>query len=367
MEHAKSSPELSENHRRGVATTLTLLDELLCRVEEWAEGHERHGALYHERNDLNAAQRKQLLKKAGYLRSRLQDAQRDMGLTGVARGTIKHIRIAQHVGWPLDPERGAMHYLPGNAGSKHLGFHSWSPVRVLGTVPVEADGSAHFTVPADKAIYFQALDADHVEVLRMRSMVSLKAGETRGCRGCHESQAKAPALMPSAPLALQRPADVPKPPTWGADRLLGYEWLVQPILDKHCVRCHDSEKPDGGIDLSKTRAADGLLQSYRTLFGVLPGGRKPGRRLVSVSNRFDGADVTRPKQFGSHLSPFITALRDALHRKEVKLSPADWLSLVTWVDANAPYYDAFVNKRPPGGGPPRRDVPPRPLPPVATR
>ena len=280
------------------------------------------------------------------------------GLPGVPRGAIKHIRIAQHVGWPLDPTRGAMHYIPGNAGSTHLGFQSWSPVRVLGTVPVEADGSAHFTVPADKAIYFQALDRDHMEVRRMRSMVSFKAGETRGCRGCHESQAKAPAPTPHAPVALQRPADVPKPPPWGAERLLGYEWLVQPILDRHCVRCHSSEKPDGGIDLSRTRAADGLLQSYRTLFGVVPGKPKPGRRLVAVANRFDGADVTRPKQFGSHRSPFITALRDALHRKEVKLSDADWLSLVTWVDANAPYYDAFVNKRPPGGGPPRRDVVP---------
>jgi len=303
------------------------------------------------------------------------------GMQGVERGTVRYLRIAQHVGWPLDPKRGAMHYIPGNAGGRHLGFHSWSPVRVLGEVPVEADGSAHFTVPADRAVYFQALDARHMEVLRMRSMVSLAPGEVRGCRGCHESQAKAPAHTPQAPLALRRAPDAPKPPPWGADRLLGYEWLVQPILDKHCVRCHGQEKPDppsrgrrspatagevgGSLDLSKTRAVDGLLQSYRTLFGVLPGKKKVGRRLVSVSNRFDGAGVTRPRQFGTHKSPLIAALGDAVHKKEVTLSEAEWLALVTWVDANAPYYDAFVNKRPADGGLPRRDVPARPLPPIA--
>lgn len=91
MEQAKSSPELSGNHRRGVATTLGLLDELLCRVEECAEARERHGALYHERNNLNAAQRKELLKKAAHLRSSLQDAQRDVGLAGVTQDAASDV------------------------------------------------------------------------------------------------------------------------------------------------------------------------------------------------------------------------------------------------------------------------------------
>ncbi|MFW6161377.1 MAG: hypothetical protein ACODAJ_01330 [Planctomycetota bacterium] len=290
------------------------------------------------------------------------------GVQGVERGTIKFIRVAQHVGWPLDPERGAMHYIPGNAGSRHLGFQSWSPVRVLGEVAVEADGSAHFTVPADTALYFQALDERHMEVLRMRSMVSLAPGERRGCRGCHQSQAGAPAQTPRAPLALRRPPSAPEAPPWGREKLLGYEWLVQPILDEHCVRCHGAEKPDGGIDLSATRAADGLVQSYRTLLGLQPGQKKPGRRLVAVANRFSNVDVTRPRQFGSRRSPFITVLlSDPLHKKEVHLKEDDWYALVTWVDANAPYYDAFVNKRPAAGGPPQRTVPARPLPTVADR
>jgi len=195
----------------------------------------------------------------------------------------------------------------------------------------------------------------------MRSMVSLKAGEARGCRGCHESQARAPATVAAAaPLALRHPPRAPTPPAWGSGKLLGYEWLVQPVLDRHCTRCHGRDKPDGGLDLSPTRAAGGLLQSYRSLFGYTPGRTKPGRRLVSVSNRFSNADVSRPMQFGSHKSPFVTVLlSDPLHKKEVKLTRAEWLALVTWVDANAPYHDAFVNKRPADGGKPGRDVVPR--------
>lgn len=279
----------------------------------------------------------------------------------VARGTVRFIRIAQRVPWPFDPQRGQQDYIPGDAGARRIDFQDWAPVRVIGTVPVERDGSAHFTVPADTALYFQALDERQMEIARMRSFVSLKAGEVRGCRGCHESQAKAPAGTGRLALAVQGPPRTPAPPPWGAERLLGYEWLVQPVLDRHCTSCHGPEKPDGEIDLSSTRASDGLMQSYRTAFGVLPGQSKAtGKPLVACSDRFDHADVTRPRQFGSHQSRLVRVLLDdPLHRDKVKLNAEEWTSLVTWVDANAPYHDAFLNKRPAAGGPPQRDIRPQ--------
>ena len=269
------------------------------------------------------------------------------GMAGVPRGTVKYIRVAQHVGWPFSQDHGQMDYITGVAGQKKPDFQSWSPVRVIGDVPVAADGSVCFKVPADTAVYFQALDKNQMEVYRMRSMVSFKQGEVRGCRGCHESQAKSPIALGSIPVGLRRPAELPTPPAWGADRLLGYEWLVQPILDRHCVGCHGQEKPDGNLDFTSTRADDGLMQSYRTMFGLTPGSTTRGRLLVSCSDRFSNADVTRPMQFGSHKSPLIRVLLDdQLHRDEVHLDAASWLSLVTWVDANAPYHDRFLNKRP---------------------
>ncbi len=278
------------------------------------------------------------------------------GLEGVPRGEVKYLRISQRIGWPLDDEVGAMRWIPGNAWERKFGFWAWAPVRVIGEVPVEADGSAHFQVPADAAVYFQTLDERHMELRRMRSHISFQPGEARGCLGCHETKAKSPAAQWGTPSAMAREPDRPTPPPWGAERLLGYEWLIQPILDRHCVRCHGRDEPEGGVDLSGAVAHDGFYQSFRTLFGKAPGGGKESPLFVSVSNRFDGAAVTQPGQFGSHKSRLIDAILDDLHRKEVRLDDDEWLALVTWIDANAPYYDTFFNRRPPDGGEPRRNV-----------
>ena len=277
-------------------------------------------------------------------------------LDGIERGKAKYLRISQRVGWPLDGKIGAMRYIPGNAWERRFGFWAWAPPRVIGTVPIEEDGSAHFHVPVDEAVYFQLLDENHLELRRMRSHITFQPGEIRGCVGCHESQPTTPSTIGHLPLALGRPPQVPEPPPWGGGRLLGYEWLVQPIFDRQCVPCHEAHGAGGEIDLTATPTDDGFFQSYRTIFGQR-GGERTGPTLVSLSNRFSGSGVTRPKEFGSHRSPLIRVLLDdPLHRDEVVLSDAEWLALVTWVDANAPYHDTFYNRRPADGGPPRREI-----------
>ena len=279
------------------------------------------------------------------------------GMEGVRQGTVKFIRISQRVGWPLDDKIGAMRYIPGNAWERRFGFWAWAPVRVIGTVPVEPDGSAHFSVPADTAVYFQALDERQMEVRRMRSHISFQAGEVRSCLGCHEARPKTPAADWSLPLAARREPSVPQAPAWGSQRLLGYEWLIQPILDRHCIECHGGENPDGRIDLVSTPNDDGFFRSFATLFGTRKSSSGTQPPLVSVSNRFDGASVSRPMEFGSHKSRLATVLLDdKLHLEKVKLDPDEWLAIVTWIDANAPYHDTFYNRRPKDGGNPRRDI-----------
>ncbi|MBE3068635.1 MAG: hypothetical protein IMZ66_00200, partial [Planctomycetes bacterium] len=114
---------------------------------------------------------------------------------------------------------------------------------LLGTVPVEADGSAYFRAPARKPLYFQAVDAQGRAVQSMRSITYLQPGERRGCVGCHEPMGSAPTPA-RATLATARPPSVLRPGPDGT-RPFGYPRLVQPVLDRHCVSCHDGkEGPD---------------------------------------------------------------------------------------------------------------------------
>ena len=123
-----------------------------------------------------------------------------------------------------------------------------------GIVPVEEDGSAHLLVQADKNIFFQALDKDYVEVQRERTFVNFRPGETRSCIGCHERAQDAAQAGPAQPVvaALKREASLPgpQPGEVSGARPLSYAEDVQPVWDKHCVRCHGGEKTEGKLDLS---------------------------------------------------------------------------------------------------------------------
>ena len=70
----------------------------------------------------------------------------------------------------------------------------------MGEVPVDADGSACFRVPARKPVYFQAVDSAGRAVQTMRSLTYVQPQQTFACIGCHESRDQAPAVGPT-PLA----------------------------------------------------------------------------------------------------------------------------------------------------------------------
>ncbi len=252
------------------------------------------------------------------------------GVEGVPKEAIRYIRISHREAWPYDNRRGGQRYEP-NVKTVMI---NWTPARVIGTVPVEADGSAHFRVPADTPVYFQLLDKDHMELRRMRSFISLQPGEVRGCVGCHESRAEAPPHQ-GGTLALARLPSTPFPPPWG-NRPVSFLRDVQPVFDRHCVRCHSGLKSAGGLDFS-----GGLTAKHNRAYDTIL-----ERGLVARSNIGDDARVTEPLAFGSHRSKLVAVLRSGACSKRANLSPDDWLRLVTWIDANAPYHDRFINKRP---------------------
>ena len=263
-------------------------------------------------------------------------------------GKARYLRISEALPWPVTRDEGSR-YLGGASFSWQVAQEQvWNPVRIIGTVPVDPDGSAHFRVPvaSNASVYFQLLDADQMELRRMRSSVSFQPGEVRGCHGCHETRAGS--AYSRAGSAAQRQPDMPVPPPWGT-RPLGYEWLVQPVLDRHCVRCHQGDKPAGELDLSRRPVSFGLDSMFGSYMAIR------ARGLVAISNqRLNGA-VTAVKQYGSHASRLIGHLRSDPEHAKIALDSDEWLALVAWVDANAPYHDQLYNKRPAGGGPPKRE------------
>jgi hypothetical protein len=307
--------------------------------------------------------------ESSYATCYLDDVNRDM--PGVKPGTIRYLRISEHLQWFFgkNDNTGPIRWTPGTQHSRNFGYWTWSPVRVVGTVPVEKDGSAYFKVPVGLAVYFQALDENLMEIRRMRSHVEFKPGEIRSCVGCHETKQYVPRVGRTG-LALGREPSQPKPPPWGDVALLDYEKLIQPIFDRHCVRCHGEKDAKKGLDLTASRDPYGFAQSYRSLFGISRGTPTPlgeGYReafpdmpklepaedalyeavkrriyvpggLLSLSNHMSGPEVTEPLQFGSHRSALVlTLLNSDAHRKDVAMGRDEWETLVTWVDANAPY------------------------------
>ncbi len=308
------------------------------------------------------------------------------GLPDVKRGEVKHIRILTRANWVFDKTQkiGELRWMLDQGSSFVFSYWSWAPTRVIGTVPVEADGSAHFKVPPRLALSFQALDGKLMEVRRMRSHVEFQPGEVRGCAGCHETRPTSPesTYRGTRTLAMVKPPAMPTLPPWGDRVVIDFPRHVQPVFDKHCASCHGEKDPKAGLEFTSRTDVHGFTQAYRTLFGIrwgqpTPAGdpkwfksvfpdlpvadmpkewyrqietnKAPGQ-LVAISNRRGDAELSMPYQFGSHKSKVITALFDANHKEAVKMSPADWEALVTWADANAPYSGRMWYKHDPATG-----------------
>jgi len=268
------------------------------------------------------------------------------GCEGIAPERIRYLRIAEPIGWPYDNRYGGHRYGEdhryGGPGAEYRNLINWTPIRILGDVPIQRDGSVRFQVPADTAVYFQLLDENRMELRRMRSFISFQRGEVRACVGCHESRTIAPGSR-SLGLAATLPPSALLPAPWG-DRPVSFLRDIQPVLDKHCTSCHAGLKPAGGIDLCgglTSHDAEVAGYGYNRAFDTIL-----QKGLVSRSPaRAQDASVTPPLAYGSHRSRLIAALSDKDHAGRVKLSPQEHLSLVMWIDANAPYHDRFVNKR----------------------
>lgn len=206
---------------------------------------------------------------------------------------------------------------------------------VLGTVPVESDGSAHFTVPAGKEIFFQALDANGLAIQSMRSGTHTQPGERLTCIGCHDQRHKGPPSTPQVPLAMRRAPSTLQPDVDGTHPF-SYPRLIQPVLDRNCVACHAKNAPKAPI-LDATITKIKLSQ-----FG---GNTEFFTSYVNLVTKYgywnyNNAVRTVPGQFGAKASKLYAMLQKGHH--EVKLPPEDLHRLTVWLDCISPFYGDYA-------------------------
>jgi len=238
------------------------------------------------------------------------------GLAGIDRVSIKRLRI---IGVPPKTQP--------HMNNPNLGVSSEDPGKfVLGTVPVEKDGSAYFRAPSGVSIFFQALDEKGFAIQTMRSLTYVQPNQALSCIGCHESRDLAPSVKNRPLAALREPSKIkPGPPgSWP----LRFDKLVQPVLDKYCLSCHNPEVENikaARFDLSPGKSYDNFL-SYAN---------------NDLKNLVFERDASIAGYCASKQSKIFKMLTDKKGHEDVILDSDSIERLITWIDVYAQRQGSF--------------------------
>jgi hypothetical protein len=281
------------------------------------------------------------------------------GMDGVAPGAVKWLRVNEAL---------PRYWSTGRRWNPSLSSSSWKaalwPRVQWGVVPVEADGSAYFTVPANRSIFFQALDENFVELQRERTYVNYRPGEVRSCVGCHGRGVRvAEPVGAETPLALRRSPSTPRPQPCDlvenggdgrAGQVIHYPTDIQPIFDKRCVSCHGNTEPAGGLKLTGD-----VTLFYSTSYEELARKQLAGPILPEFTSflwgdrgNYNGAYLP-PGSLGCRQSPMMAMLADAAHPKNARedhsqmLRETERMLLSRWVDSNYQFYGSYYGRQHP--------------------
>lgn len=249
----------------------------------------------------------------------IQDIYEGEGLRGVPRGTVKELRLHSY-------EYAFLHS-PSNHDAHGI-QSGWDIKRLLGTVPVEEDGSVIFTIPANTPISMQPLDEHGAAIQWMRSWLTAQPGEVVSCVGCHEDQNDI--AMPKRVLASQKSPHAITPPAGGV-HAISFDLDVQPVLDRACIACHNNEK---AFDLrGGKKDPKGYGTSYLNLHPY-------------VHRQGSEADmaVLQPYEYYANTSELIRLLKKG--HANVQLTDNEWKALYNWIDYNAPDNAVFKHTKP---------------------
>ena len=297
----------------------------------------------------------------------LQDVYVGQGLTGIRRGEIKRLRVIAldyrvasiGMGQSNGPAGGVW-----NVRTPVAINGSWDVKRVLGEVAVSEEGAACFEVPARVPVYFQALNDKGHMVQTMRSWTVLQPGEVFSCVGCHENKNEAP----SAVLARQ---GIPRPTPQrvaSPEVVPGFSFprQVQPILDRHCVSCHNGARYAGPEPQEKPAKADGQRKPPVSLLGRLQEepatcrrwsdayvglihahrshAIRTGKEIVLMAWPNALVNWISPQSVPDSLPPYSTgAARSGLvemlekGHEGVKLSADEIRTIALWIDLGVPF------------------------------
>jgi hypothetical protein len=261
----------------------------------------------------------------------LLDVYHGAGMAGVPRGSVKALRIIDFDVRDT-PGSGGLRQEEGPSGGHScpvtaLGG-SWHVKRILGTVPVHADGSASFRIPAERRVFFQPLDERGRAIQSMRSWVEAMPGERITCIGCHESPIESPPLAKGMALAAE-PVD--PTPWYGRPRAFGFVREVQSVLDRYCVRCHNATDKKG-LDL-RGDATNWFSTAYENL-----------RPFVQPIGPQGSVAIMAPRSRGAAASRLVDLLLAG--HEDVRLDLESLDRIITWIDLNIPYYDNTAITRP---------------------
>ena len=244
------------------------------------------------------------------------------GLRGVPKGKVKELQIYSY------------HFAHNRTGGHtSVGIESaWDVKRLLGTVPVEDDGSVLFMAPANTPLAILPIDEDGSAMQLFRSWFTAMPGEFLACIGCHEDRRMAPPVKRTK--ASVRPPSTIK--AWnGYARPFAYTLEIQPILDRACVACHNGTKNKDGKTIVDFKSRK-----------LLPPGDPKSDLMVSESyanlQRFvrrpgpeSDIHTLQPMEYHSSTSELIQLLKKG--HANVKLTDLEWRKLYTWIDFNAPF------------------------------
>ena len=249
----------------------------------------------------------------------IQDIYTGEGLQGVPRGTVKELRIHAY----------EYAYVKTQSDHNWHGIQSgWDIKRLLGTVPVEEDGSVIFKIPANTPISIQPIDKDGAAIQWMRSWLTGQPGEVVSCVGCHEDQNEI--AIPKRVIASQKAATPLKAPE-GGTRSFTFDLEIQPILDRACIACHNGEGKAFDLRGGKKDKL-GYGTSYLNLHPYVHRQGGEGDMLVLY-----------PYEYYQNTSELVRLLKKGHHN--VKLTEEEWKTLYNWIDYNAPdkgYFNANV-------------------------